>query len=83
MARQKLHPNILLINDKIVNQNKFSFQPISKLDIEKDVQFINPQKITSSDSISPKILKISSEPSTVVLHNLFNDMLKREIFLII
>ena len=58
----------------MVNQDKFSFKPISKLDIEK-VQPINPQK-SSSGNIPLKKLKISSKVSADVLQNLFNDMLK-------
>ena len=63
------------IYDKIINQDKFSFKPISKLHIEKEVQFIDPKKESTSDSIPPKILKISSEASAEALQNLFN-MLK-------
>ena len=57
ITKYKFHPSILLINNKIVNQDKFSFKPISKLDVNKDVQLINPKKASISDSIPPKILK--------------------------
>ena len=69
---------MLLINDKFyqVNQVKSSFKPIPKLNIDKEVQLINPKKASTSNSIPPKILKISSEVSADTLHNLFNDMLK-------
>ena len=40
------------------------------------MQLINRKKASTSDSISPKISKISSEVSADVLQNLFNDMLK-------
>ena len=60
ITKYKFHPSILLVNDKIVNQDKFSFKPISKLDLETEVQLINPKKETTSNSIPPKILKISS-----------------------
>ena len=60
------------MNDKILNRDKFPFKPISRLDIEKEVQHINSKKATS---IPPKILKISSEASADVLQDLFNDML--------
>ena len=76
ISKYKLHPSILLINDKIVNQGKFYFKPISKLDIEKEVQLINPKKASTSDSIPPKILKITSEVSTDTLQELVKDMLK-------
>ena len=75
ISKYKFHPSILLINDKIVNQNKFSFKLISKLDIDKEVHLINPKKASTSDSIPPKILNISSEVSADTTHNLFNDML--------
>ena len=71
---------VFFINDKIVNQDKFSFKPISKLDINKKVQLINAKKASTSDSIPPKILKISSEVSGETLHNLFNDILKTRNF---
>ena len=47
ISKYKFHPSILLINDKIVNQDKFSFKPISKLDIDKEVQLINPKKAST------------------------------------
>ena len=47
------------------------------MDIEKEVQCINPEKATSSDGNPPKIFKMSSEASADVLHNLFN-VLKTE-----
>ena len=40
------------------------------------MQFINRKKASTSDSISPKISKISSEVSTDALQYLFNDTLK-------
>ena len=80
ISKYKFHPSILLIKDKIVNQEKFSFKPISKLDIQNEVQLINPKKATTSDSIPPKILKLSAEVSADTLQSLFNDMLKTENF---
>ena len=41
---------------------------------------LTPKRQTTSDSIPPKKLKISSEASADVLHNLFDDMLKSGIF---
>ena len=80
ISKYKFHPSILLISYKIVNQDKFSFKPISKLDIDKEVQLINPKKAGTSDSILPKILKINSEVLADTLQNLFNDMLKTSNF---
>ena len=74
MGKYIFHSSYLFIIDKIVYQDKFSFKPISKLDIEKEVQSISPKKATTSDSISPERLKLSSKTSADVLHNLFNDI---------
>ena len=60
ISKYKFHPSILLINDETVNKDKFSFKARSILDMEKQVKLINPKKATTSDSIPPKILKISS-----------------------
>ena len=55
MSKYKFHPSNLIVNDKIVNQEKFSFKPTSKLDIGKEIQQSNPKKATTSDIIPPKI----------------------------
>ena len=81
MSKYKFHPSILLIKGKVTNQDKFSFNPISKLEIQSEVQLINPKKATTSDRIPPKILKIISEVSADTFESLFNDILKLEIFL--
>ena len=81
MSKYKFHPSILLIKGKVTNQDKFSFKPISKLEIQSEIQLINPKKATTSDSIPPKILKIISEVSADTFESLFNDILKLEIFL--
>ena len=76
LSKYKFHPSILLINNKSVNQDKFSFKPIPKLDMQNEVQLINRKKATTSDSIPHKILEISSDVSADALQSLFNDMLK-------
>ena len=48
--------SILLIKIKLENQKPFSFQPISKLDIEKEIQ--NLKKATTKNTILPKISKV-------------------------
>ena len=76
ISKYKFHRSISIINGKIVNQDKFSFKSISKQDIGKEVQLINPKNAITSDSITTKILKTSSEISIDALQNLFNDTLK-------
>ena len=50
--------SILLIKIKLENQKPFSFQPISKLDIEKEIQNIDLKKATTKNTILPKISKV-------------------------
>ena len=42
ISKCEFNPSILLVNDNVINQGNFSFKPISKLNIGKEVQFINP-----------------------------------------
>ena len=40
ICKNKFHPSILLIKSKLENQKAFSFQPISKFDMEKEIQIL-------------------------------------------
>ena len=57
ICKYKFHPSILLIKIKLQNQKLFSFQPISKFDMEKEIQNIDLKKATTINTISPKISK--------------------------
>ena len=37
ICKDKFHPSILLIKSKLENEKPFSFQPISKFDMEKEM----------------------------------------------
>ena len=76
----KYHPSITLINQKIGNHNKFSFEPVALSDVGKEINDINPNKSSSKDSIPPKMLKISSEATANILQKLLNDSLETGIF---
>ena len=76
----KYHPSIILINQKIGNQNKFSFEPVALSDVVKEINDINPNKSSSKDSIPPEILKISSEATAIILQKLLNDSLETGTF---
>ena len=75
ICKYKFHPSILLIKSKLENQKLFSFQPISKFDMEKEIQNIDLKKATTKNTIPPKILKVSCNTSAETLHNLFNECL--------
>ena len=63
ICKYKFHPSILLIKSKLENQKLFSFQPISKFDMEKEIQNIDLKKATTKNTIPPKILKVSCNTS--------------------
>ena len=76
----KYHPSIVLINQKIGHQNKFSFEPVALSDVAKEINDINPNKLSSKDSIPPKMLKISSESTlSNILQKLLNDSLETDV----
>ena len=76
----KYHPSIILIKQKIGNQNKFSFEPVALTDVVKEINDINPNKSSSKDSIPPKMFKISSEATANILQKLLNDSLETGMF---
>ena len=59
ICKYKFHPSILFIKSKLENQKLFSFQPVSKFDMEKEIQNNDLKKATTKSTIPPKILKIS------------------------
>ena len=75
----KYHLSIILINQKIGNQNKFSFEPVTLSDVVKEINDINPNKSSSKDGIPPKMLKISSEAAANILQKLLNDSLETDV----
>ena len=75
ICKYKFHPSILLIKSKLENQKLSSFQPISKFDMEIEIQNIDLKKATTKNAVPPKILKISCNTSTETSHNLFNECL--------
>ena len=76
----RYHPRIILIKEKVDNQNKFSFEQVSLCDIVQEIKNINPKKSSIIDSILLKVLKISSETTANVLQNLLNESLEIGIF---
>ena len=55
----KYHPSIILVNKKVDNQNKFSFEPVALSNIVKETKNINPNKSSTKDRIPPKMLNIN------------------------
>ena len=71
---QLIELSIILINNKVDNQNKFSFEPVGLSDIVKEIKDINLNKSSTKDSIPPKMLKITSEATANILQKLLNEL---------
>ena len=78
--KYKFHPSILLIQKHLKYHDIFSFKTVEIGDIEKEINNINPKKATTSNSIPPKIFKMSSKVSARVLHKLLNDSIEKSDF---
>ena len=68
-------PSILLIKRKLENGKLFSFQPISNIDMEKEIQIIDLKRTTTKNTIPPKVLKVSCNTSAETLQFLLNECL--------
>ena len=53
----KYHRSIILMNNKVDNQNRFSFELVALSVIVKQIKDIKPTKSSTKDSIPPKMLK--------------------------
>ena len=68
----KYHPSIILINKKVDNQNKFSFDPVTLSNVVKEIK----DKSSTKYITPPKMLKISSEATANILQKLFNESIQ-------
>ena len=64
----KYYPSIILINKKVDNQNKFSFDPVTLSNVKEIKDKSSNKYITP-----PKMLKISSEAKANILQKLLNE----------
>ena len=76
----KYYLSIILINNKVGNQNKFSFKPVALSDIVKEIKDVKPNKSSTKDSIPPEMLKISWEATANTLQKLLNESLETSTF---
>ena len=73
ICKFQFHPSIPFIESKLENLTFFSFQPISKYDMEKEIQKIDLKKTTTKNTNLPKILVVRCNTSAETLQNLFNE----------
>ena len=78
ISKFEFHPSILLIKNKIgekFSPNLFSFSEVTKAEVLKEINLINNKKATPSNTMPPKILKISPKCSADTLTSLVNTSL--------
>ena len=67
------HSSVLLIKSTLKNIPSFSFNEVGLSEIERELNLINPRKTTTSNGISPRLLKstktICSETLKTILNN--------------
>ena len=73
IMKNKNHPSILRINDKIEADSSFNFHAISDEDMEKQLFYMNTSKSFQVNNISPKILKENRNIFSDILSNDFNN----------
>ena len=72
IAKYKNHPSIIMINENVSFESRFSFTTVNEDDIQREILNLNPQKTGTFGNIPTKILKSSSEICNVALQNIWN-----------
>ena len=70
--KDQFNPIILIIKNKIENTNIFRFKHLMISDIKNEMKGLNPNKATTHNNISPKILRQSVQVTANTLQLLFN-----------
>ena len=55
IVKYQFHPSNLIIKNKIENTNSFRFKHVMLLDIENEIEGLNPNEATTHSNIPPKI----------------------------
>ena len=72
IIKYKNHPSIIMINEYVSFESRFSFTAANEDDIQREILNLNPKKTGTFANIPTKILKSSSEICKVVLQNIWN-----------
>ena len=70
IAKYKNHPSIIMINENVSFESRFSFTAVNEDDIQREI--LNPKKPGTSGNIPTKMLKSSSEICSVALQSIWN-----------
>ena len=72
IAKYKNHPSIIMINENVSFESRFSFTVVNEDDIQREILNLNPKKPGKFGNIPAKMLKSSSEICNVALQNIWN-----------
>ena len=72
IAKYKNHPSIIMINENVSFESRFSFTAVNEDDIQREILNLNPKKPGTFGNIPTKMLKSSSEICSVALQNIWN-----------
>ena len=72
IAKYKNHPSIIMINENVSFESRFSFTTVNEDDIQREILNLNPKKPGTFGNISTKMLISSSEICHVALQNIWN-----------
>ena len=72
ITKYKNHPSIIMINENVSFESRFSFTAVNEDDIQREILNLNPKKPGTFGNIPTKMLKSSSEICSVALQNIWN-----------
>ena len=72
IAKYKNHPSIIMVNENVSFESRFSFTAVNEDDIQREILNLNPKKPGTFGNIPTKMLKSSSEICSVALQNIWN-----------
>ena len=61
IAKYKNHPSIIMINENVPFESRFSFTAVNEDGIQREILDLNPKKTGTLGNIPSKMLKSSSE----------------------
>ena len=80
MQRYSKHPSILRIKQYFKNPTEFSFVPVDKDVIAKEIKNLNTKKAAPQDDIPVKILKLNNDIFSQYLSQIFNESIEAASF---
>ena len=76
IKRYASHPSILKINEFINLTESFDFKEVDLIGINQEIRKLNPKKSTTFKNIPTKLVKITNEICSPIIHCLFNSSIR-------